>query len=80
MAVKGLVIGGSKAARGQFPWYCLMIMDGSSLCGGSIISAKAILTAAHCVDGLDFNLLNKREIILKLISFIAKEIHQIKSN
>jgi secreted trypsin-like serine protease len=39
---------GSNAARGQFPWQVALIIDNAYLCGGSLISSRWVLTAAHC--------------------------------
>lgn len=44
------IIGGSLADPGQFP-YQIFLKTEIALCGGSIISADWILTAAHCVEG-----------------------------
>ncbi|KAJ8892640.1 hypothetical protein PR048_005221 [Dryococelus australis] len=46
------IISGSAAAQGQIPWQALLILGGSGLCGGSLISNQIVLTAAHCVQGL----------------------------
>ncbi|XP_022905889.1 chymotrypsin-1-like [Onthophagus taurus] len=46
------VVGGANAAAGQFPYQIsLRGASGSHTCGGSILSANWILTAAHCVYG-----------------------------
>lgn len=42
------IIGGSTASVGEFPFY--VKFAGNTLCGGSLINADTILTAAHCVD------------------------------
>lgn len=48
------IVGGSLASAGQFPYQVgLSLSDGKSSwwCGGSIIAANWIITAAHCTDG-----------------------------
>ncbi|KAG8452593.1 hypothetical protein GDO86_004395, partial [Hymenochirus boettgeri] len=50
----GRVVGGSNAGKNAWPWQIsLQYMSGSSwyhTCGGSLIRANRVLTAAHCVD------------------------------
>lgn len=44
------ITGGSSATSGQFPWQVsLRNAFNSHFCGGSIINAQYVLTAAHCV-------------------------------
>lgn len=47
------IVGGSDAQAGSWPWQVqLNITDstGTYLCGGSLLSASWVVTAAHCVD------------------------------
>lgn len=45
------ISGGSDAAVGQFPWTAYITMDGSWVCGGSLVSDSFVLTAAQCASG-----------------------------
>ena len=51
------IIGGQESSISQFPWQVLVLSEfeengkaAGALCGGSILDASHILTAAHCVD------------------------------
>lgn len=44
------IIGGRDAVQGQFPYQVSLRVRGSHNCGGSIISRRYIVTAAHCVS------------------------------
>ncbi|XP_021952712.1 trypsin [Folsomia candida] len=45
------IIGGEVAAEGRFPYQVAIIIGGIGLCGGSLISDREVLTAAHCTKG-----------------------------
>merc|ERR1719318_1012129 len=47
------IVGGKKAVPGSWPWQILMLYNGYPGCGGSLISAEWVLSAAHCVFGLE---------------------------
>lgn len=43
------IVSGKWADKSEFPYQVSIRIGGSHSCGGSIINAKFILTAAHCV-------------------------------
>jgi secreted trypsin-like serine protease len=52
-ASNGRIIGGDDAKLGQFPWQISMDAGWSGhICGGSILSEKWVITAAHCIDAV----------------------------
>lgn len=49
------IFGGTNAVPGEWPWHVTLSFKGKPNCGGSLISEKWLLTAAHCFDN------NKRD-------------------
>ena len=49
--VEADIVGGTIAPTGAWPWLVSMRYGGSHTCGGSLINANWVITAAHCVDG-----------------------------
>ncbi|XP_068216418.1 trypsin-1-like [Palaemon carinicauda] len=48
------IVGGTAASEGEFPWMASLMserMDPNYFCGGALISAWYVLTAAHCLTG-----------------------------
>ncbi|XP_034933737.1 proclotting enzyme-like isoform X2 [Chelonus insularis] len=43
------IVGGHNAEPGEWPWIAALFNAGRQVCGGSLISDRHILTAAHCV-------------------------------
>merc|ERR1712055_604457 len=55
------IVGGEQAQVNEWPWQAaLMLGSNGPFCGGSLISDRYVLTAAHCTEGLRANDLNVR--------------------
>lgn len=50
--IHGSIVGGVIATIEQFPWTVTIQHQGSHRCGGSIVSATRILSAAQCTVGI----------------------------
>ncbi|KAJ8117213.1 hypothetical protein OPT61_g1544 [Boeremia exigua] len=46
------IVGGVPAVAGDFPFIVSLQRNGAHMCGGSLLNANTVLTAAHCVDGI----------------------------
>ncbi|KAK2150171.1 hypothetical protein LSH36_419g00023 [Paralvinella palmiformis] len=44
-----LIVGGTRANHGEYPWLVSLVRGSSHFCGGMIIDDHWIVTAAHCV-------------------------------
>uniref|UniRef100_K1QAG3 Transmembrane protease, serine 2 n=1 Tax=Magallana gigas TaxID=29159 RepID=K1QAG3_MAGGI len=44
------VIGGEEARMGSLPWMVMLTENGAQVCGGSVITDRLVLTAAHCFE------------------------------
>ncbi|MCJ8747962.1 hypothetical protein PDJAM_G00159510 [Pangasius djambal] len=45
------IVGGNASLSGQYPWQVSLQYQNQYLCGGSLITNRWIVTAAHCVYG-----------------------------
>lgn len=50
--ISSKIIGGSEAASGAYPYACSLQMSKEHFCGGTIYTAKWVLTAASCMENL----------------------------
>ncbi|XP_069926149.1 serine protease 56 isoform X4 [Oryctolagus cuniculus] len=53
----GRIVGGSAAPPGSWPWLVRLQLGGQPLCGGVLVAASWVLTAAHCFAGAQNELL-----------------------
>lgn len=42
------VVGGVNAVEGEWPWQASLQVSGQHICGGALISAQWVVSAAHC--------------------------------
>ncbi|XP_057619083.1 serine protease 56 [Chionomys nivalis] len=53
----GRIVGGNTAPFGSWPWLVRLQLRGKPLCGGVLVAASWVLTAAHCFAGASNELL-----------------------
>ncbi|XP_076069071.1 trypsin-1-like [Oratosquilla oratoria] len=49
----GRVVGGSETARSEYPWMASLSYRGKLYCGASLVNNKYLVTAAHCIEGVN---------------------------
>ncbi|WP_439661001.1 S1 family peptidase [Lentzea sp. HUAS TT2] len=50
--VSPMIVGGTRASTATYPWVVyLASSSGSQFCGGTLVKANKVVTAAHCVKG-----------------------------
>lgn len=49
------IINGKLADEGEYPWQAVLFFQGEYTCGGTILNANRVLTAAHCVENRTTN-------------------------
>lgn len=68
-----LVMGGNEVSRGEFPWLVIIYIRTSTqlsyLCGGSLITSRHVLTAAHCIKRPYAPERDKQDLMLSLGRF-----------
>ncbi|XP_039998167.1 coagulation factor VII [Xiphias gladius] len=51
------IVGGTECPKGECPWQVLLLYKGKGFCGGVIYKPTWILTASHCLENTDVQLL-----------------------
>ncbi|HRW09210.1 MAG TPA: serine protease [Caldilineaceae bacterium] len=59
------IVGGQPASPGEWPWQA-MVRPGGYLCGGTLVAANWVVTAAHCVYDDAGNLFSPSAVTVKL--------------
>merc|ERR1719234_1456177 len=54
------VVNPQATVNGEFPWMVALLQSGAFLCGGTLISPRTVMTAAHCVSGIPTTQLTAR--------------------
>ncbi|XP_070501502.1 uncharacterized protein [Chironomus tepperi] len=84
----GTVIGGRYATRGNFPWIAVLSRpSGDLFCGGTLVSSRKVVTAAHCIQDKELETPTlAREIVIQLGTYdlnkkveIGRAFHAVQS-
>ncbi|KAJ3665177.1 hypothetical protein Zmor_000686 [Zophobas morio] len=61
-----LILNGTNVTKGDYPWQVALYNKGDRnlICGGSLLSQKVVLTAAHCIADVKGRLLSKENYII----------------
>ncbi|KAM5138213.1 ovochymase-2-like [Mantella aurantiaca] len=65
------IVGGTRAKENDYPWIASIKRKKQHICGGTIVSKKHVITAAHCVT--DKNLTRQLKVIIGDRDFTVKE-------
>ena len=58
------IVGGKQPAPGAFEYVVAVLIDGEMDCSGTIIGPHTILSAAHCINGYETQIKDKRATII----------------
>ena len=66
VVANGRIVGGQEVSPYSIPWQVAIVGPGNyrPLCGGTLISSKHVLSAAHCFDKTQRGYINKFEVIV----------------
>ncbi|KOB73767.1 Extra sex combs [Operophtera brumata] len=53
VARRGRVVGGDRVSPGEFPWLAALKRDGKVICGATVVARDHLITATHCVHGIE---------------------------
>lgn len=48
------VVGGNVTQVHEFPWLAGLFKNGQFYCGATLLTRKHVLTAAHCINGFEY--------------------------
>ncbi|XP_053698575.1 trypsin-1-like [Sabethes cyaneus] len=78
--VTSRIVGGIKADINEFPWMAMLLYRGTFYCGGSLISDRYVLTAAHCVLNFKPNQITVKLFDPKSSMMVPKAVEKLYGN
>jgi trypsin len=74
------IVGGTAAAAGEFPFIVSLQKSGSHFCGGTLVNANTVVTAAHCTQGQTASQLSVRAGSLVSLFETPNEMNELTRN
>ncbi|XP_058839014.1 transmembrane protease serine 9-like [Topomyia yanbarensis] len=78
--VTSRIVGGIKADINEFPWMAMLLYRGTFYCGGSLISDRYVLTAAHCVLNFKPNQITVKVFDPKKSAMVPRAVEKLYGN
>ncbi|KAJ1125857.1 hypothetical protein NDU88_004274 [Pleurodeles waltl] len=77
--VSNRIVGGQDAAKGEWPWQASVQVNGKHVCGGTLITNRWVVSAAHCYYGQNYAL-SSYTVCLGMYQLLSHNTNSVCSN